>query len=221
MNRFRERGSAGRWAVSASAALLGMLLFMLLTLGIRHNRLLTDCGPLLELQYVTVTDPGKQREKTPQVKPRKQQETPPEALPQPSADNAPSETPHLDPTPAAPAAVDVPAAPGTPPAPASDQPRRLGSPAELDNIGFEPVVNPKPDYPVVAQESRITGYVDVDLLIGEDGRIRSFSLVTVKGHPAFGIETAKVLPQWRFPPPRVSGKKCSVKYIYRINFVLN
>ncbi len=107
------------------------------------------------------------------------------------------------------------------PVAASGQPRRIGSIAELDNVGFEPVFSPKPDYPVIAQEARITGYVDVDLVISVDGKVQSFSFVTIKGHPAFGVETAKVLPKWRFPPPRVNGKKCSVRYVYRINFVLN
>ncbi len=107
------------------------------------------------------------------------------------------------------------------PVAASGQPQRIGSTAELDNVGFEPVFSPKPDYPVVALEARITGYVDVDLVISDNGQVKSFSFVTIKGHPAFGVETTKVLPRWRFPPPRINGKKCSVKYIYRINFVLN
>lgn len=73
----------------------------------------------------------------------------------------------------------------------------------------------------MSQEARITGYVDVDLHIAENGVVESFSIATIKGHPAFGVETARVLPRWRFPPPRIGGKKCSVKYIYRINFVLD
>jgi TonB family protein len=122
-------------------------------------------------------------------------------------------------------ASNAPSSPAGPPPSAaggaSGQPQRIGSGADLDNVGFEPVISVKPDYPIVALEARITGFVDVDLLIGDDGKVKSFEMVAVKGHPAFGTEAAKVLPRWRFPPPRIKGKKCSVKYVYRINFVLN
>jgi TonB family protein len=109
----------------------------------------------------------------------------------------------------------------TVPVVASGQPQRIGSIAELDNVTFEPVFSLKPNYPSVAQSAGITGYVDVDLVIGDNGSVRSFSIVTVKGHPAFGTETASVLPKWRFPPPRIKGKKTTVKYLYRIKFTLN
>jgi periplasmic protein TonB len=223
MNVFREESGIWRWIVSASTAFIGILLFMFVTLGTLKDRRLPDLGPLLEIEYVTVEEPRKQPEKPPPQVRRRVEVAPPEAVPQPAIENVVPEMPLLEETPVAPAPVDVPAAPAAPAAPvaAPDQPQRIGSTAVLDNVGFEPVFNPKPDYPVVALEARITGYVDVDLVISADGKVRSFSFVTVKGHPAFGLETAKVLPQWRFPPPRVGGKKCSVKYVYRINFVLN
>jgi protein TonB len=97
----------------------------------------------------------------------------------------------------------------------------LQSAAELDNTEFDPVYNPKPDYPAVALNAQITGYVDVNLIINEQGKVESFSIVEIKGHPSFGIETARVLPRWKFPPPRIGGKKVRVQYKYRVNFTLN
>lgn len=195
---------------------------MLLTLGIPTKLPLPDLSPLLELDYVTVEEPRKQPEKPPppQVKQKVHQ-----PLPEPTPQTAiPDETPielPLEPTPAPAAPVDIPTPPRAAPRPPVDAPQRISTTAVLDNTGFEPLYNPKPDYPVVAQEARITGYVDVDLTIADNGSVKSFSIVTIKGHPAFGIESARVLPRWRFPPPRIGGKKCSVKYLYRINFSLN
>jgi protein TonB len=99
--------------------------------------------------------------------------------------------------------------------------QRIGTTAELDNTEFVPLFNPKPDYPVVAQVSQITGWVDVDLVINVDGKVESFTIIETKGHPSFAVETAKVLPRWRFPPPRIGGKKVRVQYTYRVNFTLN
>ena len=178
---------------------------------------------MLELDYVTIEEPQQQAEQPPQrVKPKKiKKKEIKEPLPEPVTEEAITDVP-IETVPAIPEAAPISTAPVTSPPPAAtDQPHRISSSAELDNVGFEPIYNPKPDYPVIAQEARITGYVDVDLLINEKGRGKSFSIVTVKGHPAFANETIKVLPRWRFPPPRIGGKKSSVKYVYRINFVLN
>lgn len=222
---YRDDGSMLRLGIAGSVAAAFMLLFMLITLGIIPKGVLPDLGPLLEVDYVTVEEP--QREKPPPPPPPRAATKPTEEKtpePQPVEQVAIPESPPLETAPVSEAPVDVPAPPSASPAPvasAENVPQRIVSTQELDNVSFEPIFNPRPDYPVVAQQAGISGYVDVDLVINDNGTVRSFSIVSVKGHPAFGTETAKVLPKWRFPPPRIKGKKTSVNYLYRIRFTLN
>jgi len=221
---YREEASGSRLLIAGGVSGTLMLLFMLLALGIIPNDTLQNIGPLLEVDYVTVEEPRVQKPTPPppRVTPRQveKKETVPEPVEQ---DIIPEMTP-LEATPAPQTAADVAAPPKAPSAPVnapSNAPLRIGSTQELDNVNFEPIFNPKPDYPLIAQQTGITGYVDVDLVISDNGKVKSFSIVNVKGHPAFGTETAKVLPRWRFPPPRIDGKKTSVKYLYRIKFTLS
>lgn len=100
-------------------------------------------------------------------------------------------------------------------------PVRIGSIGNLDNVEFSPLYNPKPAYPLIALKAGITGSVDVDLVINEFGRVDEFTIVNVVGHPLFGEETAKVIGKWRFPPPRVDGKKVKIKFLYTVNFKLD
>jgi periplasmic protein TonB len=220
----REENGTGRWIASTILAAAGMLFFLLLAVTSFRRQVLPDIGPLLELDYVTIEEPRKAPPvEPPRVKPRENKK---EEVPKSQPDPLPEELSPLpkviETVPVQTETADLPARPSEPtPVPAAPKYQRIESPAELDNTGFEPIFNPKPEYPRVALEARITGYVDVDLNINGNGRIQSFTIVTIKGHPSFGDALTKVLPRWRFPPPRIGGRKTSVRYIYRINFVLN
>ncbi len=91
----------------------------------------------------------------------------------------------------------------------------------LDNTSYSPLYNPKPSYPVIARRSGLTGYVDLDLSINKKGKVKSYTIINSFGHPSFGRETAKVIGRWRFPPPRIDGKRIEICYRYRVNFRLN
>ncbi|MBN1757183.1 MAG: energy transducer TonB, partial [Chitinispirillaceae bacterium] len=185
--------TAGRWIVSGAIAAGSMLLFLLLAVSAYRDRRIPDLGPLLELDYVTIEEPRKETLKEPpQVKPCKvKKETVTEPVPNPAPEETVSLPEIIETVPTQTETAKLPAAPAEPvPSTPVQQPFRIGSPAELDNIGFEPISNPKPDYPAVALEARITGYVDIDLVIGDNGKVRSFTVVTVKGHPAFAAAVA-------------------------------
>jgi periplasmic protein TonB len=96
----------------------------------------------------------------------------------------------------------------------------IGSAKTLDNVDYSPLYNPKPAYPLLALRAGLQGFVDVDLVINEFGRVEEFSIVKVEGHPDFGNETAKIIGKWRFPPPRINGKKVKIRYLYTVNFRL-
>lgn len=219
-----DDNATGRWFIAAISAGAALILFMLLALNAVRTVPPPNLGPLMELDYVTIEEPKKSEIKPPpRAKPKKIKQPKEKPEPKQVTETVPQDALPVEPVPApVPSPMDIPAQPlpRTPPAPPSDQPHRIGSTAELDNVGFEPIYNPKPDYPKVALQARITGYVDVDLLINEKGKVKSFSFETVKGHPSFADAVRRVLPRWRFPPPRIDGKKTSVKYIYRINFTL-
>jgi len=96
----------------------------------------------------------------------------------------------------------------------------MGSKSLLDNSDFSPLFNPKPTYPRVALLNNIEGFVNLELLINESGKIESASIVQSFGHPSFGLEVMKVIKQWRFPPPRIKGEKVKIRYLYQIDFTL-
>ncbi|MBN1306301.1 MAG: energy transducer TonB [Chitinispirillaceae bacterium] len=219
MNSFRENdlcnpgGAAIRWLVSGVLAGTGVLVFLLLV--IRPAPLMNIIPPpLIELGYVLL--PPEPREPP---KPVVVQKAPP--IPQPEVPPVP-ETPLESFEEPVRVTAEVTSAPAAPrPQPKAGEPLRLQSVAQLDNTEFSPLVNIKPLYPPVALKANIEGYVNVDLLVDEKGFVESFSIVDVAGHPSFGNETAKVIGRWRFPPPRINGKKVKVNYVYRVNFTLD
>lgn len=100
-------------------------------------------------------------------------------------------------------------------------PVRIRSARDLDNIAFDPIFNPLPDYPQIARASNIEGYVDVDLLVNEHGRVVDYVVIRSIGHPSFALQTKKTIGRWRFPPPRIAGRKTRVRHYYRVNFTLD
>lgn len=146
---------------------------------------------------------------------------------EPALPHAATVAPEANPVPSTDATRDlspsVPSTGGTP-GPGTGEigvPVRIGSTGALDNVEFSPLYNPKPAYPPIALRAGIQGSVDVDLVINEFGRVEEFFIVNVVGHPLFGEETAKVIGKWRFPPPRVDGKKVRIKFLYTVNFKLD
>jgi len=155
--------------------------------------------------------------------------TPTPTLPsEPALPSAATQAPATNPVPSTTATSDQPpaaaspvGASGTSGAGEIGAPVRVGSVGALDNVEFSPLYNPKPAYPLIALKAGIQGSVDVDLVINEFGRVEEFFIVNVVGHPLFGEETAKVIGKWRFPPPRVEGKKVKIKFLYTVNFKLD
>lgn len=162
--------------------------------------------------------------------PANRQSSSPEAMPQTQPQQqieaAPSETPVQSPT----LVSEKPAQPYVQSATAKngqqgekengDDVIDVGSIKTLDNVNYTPLYNPKPAYPPIAIRAGIQGSVDVDLVINEFGRVEQFFIVKVEGHPDFGNETAKIIGKWRFPPPRINGKRVKIKYLYTVNFRL-
>jgi len=183
--------------------------------------------PPLELHYVVLEQPEEPEEPKPEPKPKPVERVVVEPKPEPIAEPEPEVAP-VEESPVSEVIADI--AVGEPtedttvaePVQQSEPSLVAISSAEiLDNTSFAPVFNPKPNYPVIARRNRISGYVELDLTISEEGRVTDYEIVHSYGHPTFGTETSKVIGRWRFPPPRIEGRNVSVVYRYRVKFELN
>ncbi len=225
-----ESVGAGRWICAWLGALL-MLAGLGLLLGPTDYTVKSETSPrVVHLDMIELI--RKQKIPTPpQTEPIHTPEAePPATRSEPKPEDATAEDeriqeePKHDTAPIA-AADNVPgdiigSGPAQPAAPRQVAPTRIQSAEELDNVEFDPIFNPKPPYPPVARKAGIEGWVDVDLIVNESGRVDSFEIDSVFGHPQFAAATGSVLPRWRFPPPRRGGKNLKVRYYYRINFLL-
>lgn len=216
--RIEERPSLSfshaRWPLSFLVSLVFTSMVGLTGTAFKREGILPDAPPIL-VDYLSIP--------LPRPKPIK-----PVSVPTPKPPAPVPEENRLDRKPNMPAApiLAMDHAPGpadlTARAPVSPTiPLRVESAAQLDNVEFEPIFNPKPGYPLVAFRAGIEGWVDVDLVVGIDGRVDGFEITDYSGHRSFVREARMVLPNWRFPPPRKNGRKLRVKYYYRINFRLD
>jgi protein TonB len=90
----------------------------------------------------------------------------------------------------------------------------------LDNPSVQPYGNRRPTYPALARQAGIEGWVEVEVLVGLDGRVFQARVVKWEGHPGFGDATLEVARGWRFPPPVYRGARVQMRYIRRIAFRL-
>lgn len=77
---------------------------------------------------------------------------------------------------------------------------------------------PSPEYPGLAKAARVSGAVEVSVLVDETGRV--IYSRAVSGHPLLTATAARAACQARFIPPTVSGASVKVAGIITYNFVL-
>lgn len=203
-----------RWFFATLVSFLIVFFFMFIFLK-TDNKLKLSIAPLLLLGYVELPAPPKVIKKKKIIKPK----TPPKVIkkikeipkPPPLAKAPVKES---EPTPVPAEIVTAKEAP-------KPSPQIVENIKQLDNTDFNPIYNPKPRYPAIAREAGIEGYVVLELLINKKGRVESFSILKTFGHQRFGLEVAKVLKKWRFPPPMLNGLRTTVRYQYTIKFQLD
>ncbi|MFP4242406.1 MAG: TonB family protein [Chitinispirillaceae bacterium] len=217
--------SAVRWILSVFAASSSVLVFLYLIISSDVKQVKPPVT-ITELDYVIVPAPPREKKKPRKIvkhEPEKQVEKkeapvepPPQALPQ---TQTPSPAPDPSALPSAPVSEKPPVPAASPSKPSG--PVSVSSSAQLDNVRFDPLFNPHPVYPDIARSAGIEGFVEVELIISEKGRVETFTVIRVSGHPSFGTETGKVIKRWRFPPPRIDGEAVRVKYVYKVKFRLD
>ena len=73
-----------------------------------------------------------------------------------------------------------------------------------------------PEYPAVARQLNITGTVEVELVVGENGIVES--AVPVSGSPVLTRPAADALKRWKFKPLQVDGAAVRFQTVMRVSF---
>ena len=81
------------------------------------------------------------------------------------------------------------------------------------------VFGPKPVYPSIARQARISGSVRLAAQISADGHIRDLRLIS--GHPLLAPAAIDAVRQWVYQPTLLNGKPCEVLTDIEVNFLLN
>jgi TonB family protein len=85
-------------------------------------------------------------------------------------------------------------------------------------INSKAIEIPKPEYPEAAKAAKISGEVQVAVIVGQKGDIIWARVKT--GHPILEAAVKKVVCQVRFKPNMVSGRPMAVHGIINYKFVL-
>ena len=74
----------------------------------------------------------------------------------------------------------------------------------------------EPEYPLLAQEMRLTGTVELQARIGTDGTVRELEVVS--GNPILARAAVAAVQQWRYQPTRLSGQPVEVETHITVTF---
>lgn len=77
---------------------------------------------------------------------------------------------------------------------------------------------PKPPYPALAKNARISGTVKLAALISTDGHIRNLRLLS--GHPMLAPAAIDAVSQWVYKPTLLNGLPVEVLTEIEVNFIL-
>jgi protein TonB len=81
------------------------------------------------------------------------------------------------------------------------------------------VRQPRPIYPALAKQARISGVVKLNAIIGKDGTIQN--LTVASGHPLLIPAALEAVKQWVYQPTLLNGEPVEVVTQIDVNFTLN
>jgi len=76
-----------------------------------------------------------------------------------------------------------------------------------------------PQYPQIARIARVSGTVELLVLIGQDGRVKSIEVLS--GSPMLAASAKAGVEQWRYRPAILDGHAVEVETRVTVHFVLN
>jgi len=114
-----------------------------------------------------------------------------------------------------PGALGPPVAALPPPPPVEKKPVRPGGDIQPPRR----IVSVAPIYPVIAQQARVQGTVEIEALIGEDGKVRNAKVIS--GKVSLNDAALTAVRQWVFTPTRLNGEPVAVIMTVTVVFSLN
>jgi TonB family protein len=66
------------------------------------------------------------------------------------------------------------------------------------------IAKPAPEYPLVARQLKVSGKVNLEVVVGEDGVVTEVKILS--GNPILTKPAAEALKKWRFHPFLQAGK---------------
>jgi protein TonB len=84
-----------------------------------------------------------------------------------------------------------------------------------------PLQQIQPQYPRDAQRNRISGWVQLEVLVNADGTVRSARVLESNPRGLFEAAAVQAVLRWKFKPKVVNGQPVQQKGAQRIEFKLN
>ena len=91
--------------------------------------------------------------------------------------------------------------------------KRVSTEEAMRAVSFKTV----PEYHFMAKQLRLAGPVGVDVVIAEDGKVETVTLVS--GNPVLGKMAMEAIKKWKFIPFKSDGK--AIKVIGQITITFN
>lgn len=91
---------------------------------------------------------------------------------------------------------------------------RVSGPVEADKC----TRCPAPSYPALARQAHVQGVVQLDAIIGTDGKVKSVQLVS--GHPLLSGSAMQAVRGWKYKPTVVGGAPVEVETMVSVSFSL-
>jgi periplasmic protein TonB len=113
------------------------------------------------------------------------------------------------------AAPPPPPPPPAAPKPVTPQRIRVGGNVQQAKL----IRQPKPVYPPLAKQARISGVVKLNAIIGKDGTIQN--LTVASGHPLLVPAAMEAVKQWVYQPTLLNGEPVEVVTQIDVNFTLS
>ena len=81
------------------------------------------------------------------------------------------------------------------------------------------VRQPRPVYPPLAKQARISGVVKLGAIISKDGTIQHLEVIS--GHPLLVPSALEAVKQWVYQPTLLNGEPVEVQTQIDVNFTLS
>lgn len=107
--------------------------------------------------------------------------------------------------------------PPPPPPPVKAAPKRITIGGNVQQAKL--VRQPKPIYPPLAKQARISGVVHLAAVISKDGTIQDLKVIS--GHPLLIPSALEAVKQWVYQPTLLNGEPVEVSTQIDVNFTLS